>query len=73
MTFLTDFAIKGAVVLAASLLITLAMRKSSASVRYVLWICAFAAILALPLISRIGPRWNIDRGASSHDGSGIFR
>jgi TonB family protein len=64
MTFLTDFAIKGAVVLAASLLITLAMRKSSASVRYVLWICAFAAILALPLISRIGPRWNIDRGAS---------
>jgi TonB family protein len=62
-TFFVDFGVKSAVVLGIAFLVALIVRRGSASFRYVLWICALAAVLLLPLLSRVGPTWNIDRSA----------
>jgi hypothetical protein len=66
MNFVLDFGVKSALALGLAFLLALALRKASASVRYALWTCALAAVLLLPLVSWIGPRWNFDRGATVH-------
>jgi TonB family protein len=58
-TFLTDFTIKSALALSMAFLVALALRKSSASVRYALWTCTLAALLVLPVVALIGPEWKI--------------
>jgi TonB family protein len=60
-TFLIDFGIKSALALGMAFLVALALRRTSASVRYALWTCALAAVLLLPVASLIGPVWNLDR------------
>jgi TonB family protein len=65
MTFLFDVALKAAVVLGIAFLVALALRQSSASIRYALWTCALAAVLILPLASWVAPGWNIDRGVAN--------
>lgn len=62
MNFLIDFGMKSALALGVAFLIAWSLRRGSASVRYALWICALAAVLALPLALWIGPVWNLDRG-----------
>jgi TonB family protein len=67
MNFLIDFGIKGALALGIAFLAAWVARRASASLRYVLWTCALAAVLVLPLALWIGPGWNIERGAAIVD------
>jgi TonB family protein len=62
-TFLIDFGIKGAVALGFAFLVAVALRRGSASVRYAMWTCALTAVLVLPVVSSIGPRWSFSRSA----------
>lgn len=62
MNFLIDFGVKSALALGVAFLGSRLIRQASASMRYALWTCALAAVLALPLILWTGPAWNIDRG-----------
>jgi TonB family protein len=64
-TFLIDFGIKSAMALGLAFFVVLALRRGSASLRYAVWTCALAAVLVLPLVVRIGPAWNMGRGAWS--------
>jgi TonB family protein len=63
MNFLIDFGVKGALALGVAFLTAWALRRGSASIRYALWTCALASVLALPLALWTGPAWNINRGA----------
>ena len=63
MTFLIDFGVKSVGALGIAFLVAFALRRGSAAVRYAMWTCVLAALLVLPLVSSIGPRWNIDRSA----------
>lgn len=63
MTFLIDFGVKGAVALGAAFLLAMALKRASSSIRYAMWTCMLAGVFAMPLVTRVGPRWNIDRGA----------
>ncbi|HVO99224.1 MAG TPA: M56 family metallopeptidase [Bryobacteraceae bacterium] len=60
MNFVLDFGVKSALALGLAFLFGLALRRASASILYALWTCALAAVLILPLVSWIGPRWNIE-------------
>jgi len=55
--FLLDNAVKATFILTVTLLLTVAMRRSSASARYFVWAGALAAILVLPVLSLVLPRW----------------
>jgi len=57
--FLAGVTAKATLILAVAGLLGVLMRRASASTRYFLWICALAAVLALPVISRLLPRWEI--------------
>jgi TonB family protein len=63
-TFLIDFGIKSTLALGMAFLVALALRRTSASMRYALWTCALAAVLLLPVAALIGPVWNLDRRLS---------
>jgi beta-lactamase regulating signal transducer with metallopeptidase domain/HEAT repeat protein len=54
---LIDAAAKATVVLLAAWLISLPLRRSSASLRAALWSAAFGALLALPLLIAALPAW----------------
>ena len=56
--FLLDAIVKATVILASAWLLTLAMRRRPAAVRYFTWTCALAAALAVPALSPILPEWN---------------
>jgi TonB family protein len=62
MNFLIDFGVKSVLALSAAFLVAWLMRYASASMRYALWTCALAAVLALPFVLWAGPAWRIDRG-----------
>jgi TonB family protein len=55
---LLDVAVKAAAILTVAFLLTVGMRHGSASARYFTWTCALAAILALPVLSLVLPRWD---------------
>jgi len=57
--FLFGAAAKATAILAAAWLLALAMRRRSAAVRYFIWTCALAAVLAVPAISPFLPRWDL--------------
>ncbi len=57
--FLFDIAAKATLMLAAAWLLVLALRRASASARYFTWTCALAALMALPALSLLLPRWNL--------------
>jgi TonB family protein len=54
-SILTGAAVKSAIVLAAAWIAALALRKHSAATRHLIWTAAFAAVLALPLLSAALP------------------
>ena len=57
--FLFDMAAKSTVLLGVACLLILALRRPSAAARYFTWICAFASVLALPVLSELLPRWDL--------------
>ena len=56
---LLDAAMKGTVLLAVAGLAVTAMRKASAAARQMVWVLALAGMLALPLLSRALPSWQV--------------
>jgi TonB family protein len=54
---MADVALKSVLVLCAAGLMAILMRRRSAAARHVLWIAAFAALLALPLLTASLPAW----------------
>jgi beta-lactamase regulating signal transducer with metallopeptidase domain len=56
---LLTLAIKGTVVLAAALLVTVVLRRASAATRHLVWACAFACLLVLPLLQWSGWKWRV--------------
>jgi len=63
--FLLDAAAKATMLLAAGWLVTLALRRHAAAARYFTWICALGAALAVPVISALAPRWNVQLPATA--------
>lgn len=61
--FLIDLGLRATVVFSLAFIAMLALRGSSASVRYVVWSSVFAAVLVLPLLSIAGPRWEVQLAA----------
>ena len=59
LTTLIDAALKGSALLTLGFVLTLAIRRSTASFRYAIWISVFAAMLLLPWLSEMLPRWNV--------------
>jgi len=68
---LLDAAIKGVAILALTALATLAMRRSSAAARHLVWFLGTLSLLILPLLSAalpgwyILPRWTINTPAAT--------
>lgn len=54
---LTQMAMKGTLVLLMSWLISLVMRRNTASARHLVWILAFGALVILPVSSMLLPEW----------------
>ena len=60
MPVLLDLTVKATVILAiAGVVTTLAMRRASAAARHLVWSAAVAAVLALPIVRDLAPRWTI--------------
>ncbi len=55
--FLLDLAVKSSVVFAAAWLAALALRRSSAASRHLVWSLAIVASLAIPVLSLSVPQW----------------
>src|ERR1700691_5349845 len=62
--FLWSLALKGTAVLCAAYLASFALRHRSAAARHLVWTAAFAALLALPLLSVSLPSLRIPGAAS---------
>lgn len=54
-----DVAVKGMLVIAVAALVSALLRGSSAAVRHFVWTIAAAALLALPALSLLVPRWRL--------------
>src|SRR5260370_38215707 len=52
-------AIKATVVLITALFVTAVLRRASAATRHLVWTCAFACLLALPLLQWSGWKWQV--------------
>ena len=50
--------LKGTIIIAAAYLLSLAMRRASASARHLVWTAALASLLFLPLLSLGVPHWS---------------
>lgn len=61
MNYLVDVGLKATVILGIAFAIAFYWRRSSAAVRYAMWICTLAGVLMLPLASWLGPVWDIER------------
>jgi HEAT repeat protein/beta-lactamase regulating signal transducer with metallopeptidase domain len=51
--------LKGTLVLIAALVLTLLLRRASASARHLIWTSAFACLVALPFASMMLPEWSV--------------
>ncbi|MCY3699933.1 MAG: M56 family metallopeptidase [Gemmatimonadetes bacterium] len=51
--------IRATILLSAALALAWLARKGSAGVRHLLWTLTFALLLALPVLSLLGPSWNV--------------
>jgi TonB family protein len=54
---LLEVSVKGTLVLGTAFLLSLALRRASASTRHWLWTVALAAVLLLPLLATVLPAW----------------
>ena len=57
--------VKGLLVLGVALALGLLLRRASAAVRHGVWVAAFAALLLLPALELVGPRWTVPFGWAS--------
>ena len=57
--------LKGSLVLGAAAIATLLLRRAAAATRSAVWSVAFAALLLLPLVSIVLPRWTLAPAATS--------
>src|SRR5437773_395863 len=62
---LIAYSLKATVILIAALGLCLILRRASAAARHVVWTVAFAALLLLPILSRVTPAWTAPVRASS--------
>jgi TonB family protein len=62
---LIAYSLKATVILIAALGLCFILRRASAAARHLLWTVAFAALLLLPVLSRITPGWTAPVGPSS--------
>ncbi len=56
---LLGLAFRSTMVLVAAFAIAIVLRRSSAAMRHLIWTCAFAGLLVLPLLQRSAPRWHV--------------
>ncbi len=54
-----DMAIKGIILLCAAAIVTVALRRSSAALRHLVWALTMVGLLTLPLFSAVLPQWRI--------------
>ncbi|NOX56070.1 MAG: hypothetical protein GXP27_16840 [Planctomycetes bacterium] len=59
---MADVAIKVTVILICALLVTAALRRASAATRHCVWCVTMVAVLALPLLNVLLPRWGLPIG-----------
>jgi len=59
LAILFDVALKGAILLSATMLLTLLLRRAAAATRHLIWSLALIGVLALPFLSFIIPQWNV--------------
>ena len=59
LTMLLDVSLKGLIILCIAAAVTLAMRKSSANARHLVWVLAMVSLLVLPVLSIALPGWAI--------------
>ncbi len=59
LAMLLDTSLKGLIILGAAGVVTLAMRKFSATARHMVWLLAMTSLLALPVLSAVLPGWAI--------------
>src|SRR5580658_8693037 len=59
--FLLQVAIKATILFAAAGIAALALRRASASARYLVWTCMFIAALILPIVCLLAPKWEVAR------------
>ena len=52
-------ALKGTFILIAACLLSAVLRRASAAARHLVWVVAFAALLLLPALSAVVPRWTV--------------
>ena len=57
--FVLSVLVKGLLVLGVALALGLLLRRASAAVRHGVWVAAFAALLVLPALELVGPKWNV--------------
>lgn len=60
-SFLLDIAVKSTAVLLLAWAASLSLRRGSAALRHLVWATSLAALLALPLLSRVLPTWNLQQ------------
>ncbi len=60
MTPVLDIAVKATCVLASASAVNAARRRASAASRHFVWTLAVAALLVLPVLSAVLPRWNVE-------------
>ena len=60
---LLDAALKGTVILAVAFALGAALRRSSAAARHLLWALTVVALLALPVLALLLPRWQLPLAA----------
>lgn len=59
LTILFDAALKGTILLAATMLLSLLLRRAAAATRHLVWSLALIGVLTLPLLSFIIPQWSV--------------
>lgn len=59
LAFLVDLSIKGAFICASAAGAALLLRRSTAFVRSVVWVCALVGLVLLPAFSAVSPMWNV--------------
>ncbi len=59
LAFLLTLALRVSVILAGMTLVTVAMRRASATRRHLVWACVLTGVLLMPLAMSVGPRWTL--------------
>jgi HEAT repeat protein/beta-lactamase regulating signal transducer with metallopeptidase domain len=62
-TFLIEIALKGTLLLILAAMLVLALRRGSAAYRHLVWACALAGLVALPIMLAALPAWRVSAPA----------